>query len=159
MSDDEISPTQLALLAARVSQPDLHGLPEWMAANLLNVPDVSLPKVKQKVATGVAQQLLLTTGEWAKAVVAAGNEALPEETRAAAILMRDTIRQSSHIEADDPEAYEAVGLVLTKMVQVGLLSAATKDRLLALADRHPSWAEANGVTVTARTVGLARGGV
>lgn len=159
MSDNEISPAQLALLAARVSQPDLQGLPEWMAANLLNVPDVSLPKVKQKVATGVAQQLLLTTGEWAKAVVAADNETLPEETRAAAILMRDTIRQSSYIETDDPEAYEAVSLVLTKMVQVGLLSATTKDRLLALADRHPSWAEANGVQVTARTVGLARGGV
>ena len=158
MSDSEIDAVKLALLATRVSQPDLQGLPEWMAANLLNVPDVSLPKVKQKVATGVAQQLLLTTGEWAKAVVAAENETLPEETRSAAILMRDTIRRS-YIEADDPEAYEAVSLVLTKMVQVGLLSAATKDRLLALADRHPSWAEANNIPVTARTVGLARGGV
>ena len=158
MSDSEIDAVKLALLATRVSQPDLQGLPEWMVANLLNVPDVLLPKVKQKVATGVAQQLLLTTGEWAKAVVAAENETLPEETRSAAILMRDTIRRS-YIEADDPEAYEAVSLVLTKMVQVGLLSAATKDRLLALADRHPSWAEANNIPVTARTVGLARGGV
>ena len=159
MSDSEIDAAKLTLLVARVSQPDLQGLPEWMVANLLNVPDVSLPKVKQKVATGVAQQMLLTTGEWAKAVVAAENETLPEETRAAAILMRDTIRQSNYIETDDPEAHEAVSLVLTKMVQVGLLSAVSKDRLLALADRHPSWAEANGVTVTARTVGLARGGI
>lgn len=159
MSDSEIDAAKLALLATRVSQPDLQGLPEWMVANLLNVPDVLLPKVKQKVATGVAQQLLLTTGEWAKAVVAAENETLSEEVRVAAILMRDTIRQSNYIETDDPEAYEAVSLVLTKMVQVGLLSAATKDRLLALAERHPSWAEANNIPVTARTVGLARGGV
>lgn len=159
MSANEISAAQLALLTARVSQTDLQGLPEWKVAEILNAPDVLLPKVKQKVATGAAQQLLLTTGEWAKAVVAAENEMLPDETRAAAILMRDTIRQSNYIEADDPEAYNAITLVLNKMVQVGLLLPATKDRLLALAERHPSWAEANNVKVTARTVGLARGGL
>lgn len=158
MSESTQNPDALAKLAARVAQADLRELPEWRVAEILNAPDVLLPKVKQKVATGAAQQLLLTSGEWAKAVVAAENETLPDEARAAAILMRDTIRQSNYIEADEPEAYNAITLVLNKMVQVGLLLPATKDRLLALAERHPSWAEANNVKVTARTVGLARGG-
>jgi hypothetical protein len=33
----------------------------------------------------------------------------------------------------------------------------TRDALLALSEREQSWAEVNGVEVTARTVSLARG--
>ena len=49
---------------------------------------------------------------------------------------------------------------LATLVAGGVLKQPEADALLALSRRvrHPSWAEANGVVVDARAVGLARGG-
>lgn len=57
---------------------------------------------------------------------------------------------------------QSVGIVLFTGPDDGktatdVSAAATRDAIIALADRPQSWAEANGVEVTARSVALARG--
>lgn len=147
------------VLAARIAQPDLVGLPEWRVAEILNAPDAFLPTVKGQVATNDAQELLLTTGEWSAIVIAADNTGIPPQLRALAIAMRDTIRQSDVIRMEVPQIYGAVATALGGLVAAEFISAETRDALLAMAENQQSWAEANGIEVTARSVGLARGGI
>lgn len=146
-------------LAERVWQPDMVGLPDWRVAELLNAPDASLPKIRQPVATKDAQQILLSTGQWAAILLSAENPETPMLLRSACINLRDTIRQSSMINIDDDQIRAATDAVLIGMVGAGLITENVRIMLLALSERQQSWAEANGIEVTARSVGLARGGV
>jgi hypothetical protein len=146
-------------LAARIAQPDLAGLPEWRVAEILNEPDVSLPTIKGPVDTKDVQEFLLASGEWSAIVIAADSLDTPLQVRGLAIAMRDTIRQSGTIRMEVPHIYTAVATAIDGLVASGLISAETRGVLLAMAERNQSWAGANGVTVTARTVGLARGGI
>lgn len=147
------------VLAARIAQPDLAGLPEWQVAQVLNAPDLALPTVRADVPTVYVQQVLLASGEWAGIVLAADNPSAPIAVRSLAILMRDTVRQSTVINTAAPAIYASITAALDGLVDAALLTASTRDALLALAERPQSWAMANGVEVTARTVGLARGGI
>jgi hypothetical protein len=57
----------------------------------------------------------------------------------------------------DPSIDEGqVAAMFSSVQAMGLLSPATMSIILSKTVRSPSWAEANGVTVTAETVGLAR---
>jgi hypothetical protein len=149
----------MTTLAQRLAEPDMSGLPDWQAADALTAPDPTLPVVRRTVLTSDAQEILLSSLEWAAVLLASENAATPEPLRKACINLRDTIRQSSVIRMDVPEIYEGTDAVLTGMVAAGLLSAGTRAALMALADRPQSWAEAHNVEVTPRSVGLARGGI
>ena len=122
----------------------------------LNAPDPALPHRRVDIATADVRELLLARGDWA-AVVLAAEGAEPAQIRAAAILLRDTIQDTTLIRATEPAIYDAAAGLLQNMVLAGVLTAATRDAIIALADRPQSWAEANGVEVTARSVALARG--
>lgn len=122
----------------------------------LNTPDPALPHRRVDIATADVRELLLARGDWA-AVVMAAEGAEPAQVRAAAILLRDTIQDTTLIRATEPAIYDAAAGLLQNMVLAGILTAETKDAIMALADRPQSWAEANGVEVTARSVALARG--
>ena len=121
----------------------------------LNAPDTSLPLRRRDIATSDVREILLATGEWSQVVLAADGAATP--VRAAAINLRDTVEMTSLIRATEPTIHAAADALLSGLVAAGVLTAATKAALMALADRPQSWAEANGVEVTARTVALARG--
>lgn len=121
----------------------------------LNAPDISLPLRRADMATADLREKLLRTGEWA-AVVLAATDAEPE-ARKAAITLRDTINDTAMIRASEPAIYAATHSLLSGLVAAGVLTGATKDALMALADRPQSWAAANGVDVTVRSVALARG--
>lgn len=147
------------MLAQRLALPDVQNLPDWQVAQVLNTPDVTLPTVRVDVPTGEVQEVLLTSGEWAGIVLAAESASTPGQVRTLAILMRDTVRQSSIVGTSQPTVYASTAAALAGLVQAGLLAAQTRDALLSLAEKPQSWAAANGVEVTARTVGLARGGI
>jgi hypothetical protein len=87
-----------------------------------------------RIATKDAQEILLSSGEWAAVVMAADNAALPPDLRALCITVRDTVRQSLVIRMDDPGIAARTEGALGALVAAGLLSAATRDALLALAD-------------------------
>ena len=149
----------MTALANRLAQPDMLGVPDWVAAGILTTPNSALPLRRVSVATRDAQEILLSSGEWAAVLLAAESVATPQPVRGACLTLRDTIRQSSTISTDVPAIYAATTAVLGGLVAAGVLTQGTVNTLLALADRPQSWAEANGVEVTARSVGLARGAI
>jgi len=123
----------------------------------LNAPDPTLPLKRVDVATADARELLLATGEWSAVVLAADAADAPVQVRGAAITLRDTIELTSLIRATVPTIYVTTETLLSGLVTAGLLTASTKDALMSLADRPQSWAEMNGIEVTARSVAIARG--
>lgn len=123
----------------------------------LNAPDPALPLKRVDVATADARELLMATGEWSAVVLTADAADVPVQVRGAAITLRDTVELTSLIRATMPAIYAATDTLLSGLVAAGALTTGTKDALMALADRQQSWAEMNGIEVTARTVALARG--
>lgn len=87
-----------------------------------------------RIATKDAQEILLSTGEWAGIVMAAENAALPADLRGLCITVRDTVRQSAVIRMDDPVIAARTEAALNALASAGLLSEATHHALLALAD-------------------------
>jgi hypothetical protein len=87
-----------------------------------------------RISTKDAQEILLSSGEWAAIVMAADNTGLPPELRGLCINVRDTVRQSLVIRMDDPGIAARTEGALAALVGADLLSAATRDALLALAD-------------------------
>jgi hypothetical protein len=72
-----------------------------------------------RIATKDAQEILLSSGEWAAIVMAADDTSLPAELRGLCITVRDTVRQSLVIRMDDP-----------------VIAARTEAALAALRARH-----------------------
>ncbi len=134
-------------------------VPDWQIADDLNAPDVNLPFVYCDVATADAREIMLATGGWAAIITASTNANIPTELRDACILARDTLTLTNNIRTSDAAIRMAVNIALGGLVLAGIISQGTLDAVSSLMKRHPSWAEANGVKVDARAVGLARGGI
>jgi hypothetical protein len=134
-------------------------VPDWQIADDLNAPDVNLPFVYCDVATADAREIMLATGGWAAIITASTNANIPTELRDACILARDTLTLTNNIRTSDAAIRMAVNIALGGLVLAGIISQGTLDAVSSLMKRHPSWAEANGIKVDARAVGLARGGI
>lgn len=160
------------VLAARVAQPDLRGLPEWRVAELLNRPDAAIaPRPVAFSCRSIAEPAVLS-GELAllrivfregriPADVSPSGQAvaIPTQGLIAIGTLLDAVDRDLRVEPSMPNAVGGVASMLAAIETMGLLSAQTKAAVLAATMRHPSWAEANNIEVTARTVGLARGGL
>lgn len=149
----------MTALATKVAEPAYIGLPDWQVADLLNAPDTALPVVYCDVATADAREIMLATGEWAAIILAPQNMGIPLELRGACIVVRDTITLTSAVRTSVASIRAAVNTALGGLVLAGIITQGTLDAVSSLMKRHPSWAEANGVKVDARAVGLARGGI
>lgn len=142
-------------LAARLAEPDVADLPDWQAADRLNEPDPSLPVVI----------------EWRQTAIGIGGimDALGPSAGATLLDALETLAETQPVIRWGLEMIRADGVDLARpsarsqlasLVAAGVMQQTEADALLALSrvERHPSWAEANGITVDARAVGLARGG-
>jgi hypothetical protein len=142
-------------LADRLAQTDLADLPDWQAAAALNQPDPALPAVETWVETRIGiGSILDTLGPTAGATFLDALETLAETTpvvRWGLELIRGPGLDLSRPSARSQLATLVAGRILTQEEGEALLALSRRTR-------HPSWAEANGVTVDARAVGLARGG-
>jgi hypothetical protein len=143
-------------LAARLAQPDLADRPDWEAAAVLNRPDLSLPAIETWVETRIGIGSIL--------------DALGPSKGAELLDALETLAQTQPVVRWGLELIRGPGLDLSRpsarsqlatLVAGGVLKQPEADALLALSRRarHPSWAEANGIVVDARAVGLARGGL
>jgi hypothetical protein len=161
-----------SVLADRIAQPDLAGLPEWKVAEILNAPDESLPKVPVVFSCRAIAEPAVLSGELAMLRIVAKlghipadvtldeqNFIVPTQGLVAIGTMLDAVDRDLRVDPSAPGAAAQVSAMLDALEGMGLLSQATKTAVLAGTARLQSWAEANGVTVTARTVGLARGGI
>ena len=141
-------------LNARVTAPDLAALPDWQVADLLNTPDPSLPAVVTLERTLVGfGDVLRVLGPDAGAAFLDALEALSATMPRLKWALR--IMAADGINTADPAARGQIDA----LVSAQLLTDAQGSALKATAERRrfPSWAEHNGIEVTARTVGLARG--
>lgn len=141
-------------LNARVTAPDLVDLPDWQVASLLNTPEPLLPAVVtlEKTLVGFGDVMRVLGPDAGAAFLDAVEKlsvTMPTLKWALRIMAADGINMA------DPVARGQID----SLVAAKLLTAAQGNALKATAERRrfPSWAEHNGVEVTARTVGLARG--
>jgi hypothetical protein len=142
-------------LAERLAQPDLADLPDWQAAAALNQPDPTLPAVETWEPTKIGIGAILDTlGPSAGATFLDALETLAETTPV--VRWGLELIRGSGLDLSRPSARAQ----LATLVAGRILQPAEGEALLALSrrTRHPSWAEAHGVAVDARAVGLARGG-
>jgi hypothetical protein len=161
-----------AALAQRIAQPDLLGLPDWQVAERLTAPDPALAPSWNQVAIKEARSVFRRTfkpgsgfespGGPTSALVALKDAAADAEhpvrnvARAAIELFGD---EDGVIDATDAEERDLVLALLGALHLGGILTEPAKQRIVAMMQRPQSWAEFHGVTVDARAVGIARGGV
>lgn len=142
-------------LADRLERPDLAALPDWDAAARLNAPDPALPAIIEWRPTQIGIGTIL--------------DALGLTAGAAFLDALETLAQTAPTIRWGLELIRGAGLDISRpsarsqlatLVAGGILQQSEADALLALsrAERHPSWAEAAGMQIDARAVGLARGG-
>jgi hypothetical protein len=145
----------MATLQERLQEDDVKELPDWQTAAVLNAPDASLPEVVTLKSRPFGIGTILEVFG-----IAAGTQFLDSLEALSAqnpllkwslVLLKDAT-----LDAASP----ALRAQLDGMVVSDLITVQQADAIKALAEerRVPSWAEANGIEVTARTVGLARGG-
>jgi hypothetical protein len=159
-----------SILLSRVSQPDLINLPEWQVADVLNAPDPALPLVAKVFSCRDIAEPAVLSGELEMlrivkqyghipADVAPGGQAIqiPTPGLIAIGTMLDAVDRQLSVDPSVLGGAAQVLAMLEGIEAIGLLSAATKAAILAGTVRVQSWAEANGIEVTARTIGLAKG--
>ena len=143
-----------AALAAKVAAPPLADLPDWRVAEVLNAPDPSLPTI-----VTLEQTLLSPAGIMVILGPERGAAVLTAIETAAAVdpVMRWVLYILKNGGVDTGHVFIRDGL--DNLVAASVMTAAEAEALKATAERRrfPSWAEHNGVEVTARSVGLARG--
>jgi hypothetical protein len=149
-------------LAERLQQPDVTDLSDWQAAALLNTPDTANGTMRVGVPASRARSLLKQRGEWVPLIHARSDSSLSAQTRHIVAEMLEALtpiqgEYDATIRMSDAGVYARVQTGMAALVSAGILTAATRAAVLALADAPRSWAEANGIEVTARTVGIARG--
>ena len=147
-------------LIDKVAESQFQGLPDWQVASVLNAPDSLLPLVKKDVSTADAKEILLGNGDWAAVVLTANNNSATDQIKGACIVLRDTILHTAVVRTTVPDILLQTQTVLAALVGASVITQASRDALLALTERPVSWAEHNNLfPVTARDVGLARGGM
>jgi len=147
-------------LIDKVAESQFQGLPDWQVADVLNATDSLLPSVKKDVSTEDAKEILLGNGDWAAVVLTANNNSAPDQIKGACIVLRDTILHTVVVRTTVPDILLQTQTVLAALVSASVITQASQNALLALTERPVSWAEHNNLfPVTARDVGLARGGV
>ena len=160
----------MTTLIQRLQQPDMTGLDAVQAAAALNAPDLLLPPVPIAFSCKSIANAAVLTGELAVLRIAAARGEIPADltsdsvavplpTRAIAAIMTVLDAVDRDLEADPAVVNNQVVNLLDSVEAMGLLSPETRAAILSKTIRSPSWAEVNGVTVTADTVAIARAGL
>lgn len=162
----------MSTLAERLAQPDVTNISNdgEVAAYLNSYVDPSLDTVWIDIETAVIQGYLLATFEWAMIEFISGGEflgqlaQLDDETKMQLrVLCRSfhsLIDRRLVVEMSDETKRTAALTALAGLVSAGLIAQGSADALIALSQRHQTWPEAfnGGVPLSARDVGIARGG-
>jgi len=173
-----VTPEQQAALAARLAEQDMQGLAEWQAADALNAPGSGAGTTWQDVPTAAVYRRLLiddapgaNVSAWGLIELNARRNATTAFASAASAPSAQD-QMISHltalvrwvqgfptVDATDADVRARFGAIFGALVTGGWVSSATRDTIVALAQRPASWAEAAGWSraITSRDVGLAKG--
>jgi len=141
-------------LADRLSRPDVANLPDWQVAKVLNSPDDNLPVIVEWLPTQIGLGTVMAAlGAEPGAMFLSQIETLGASQPT--LKWGLEVLRSGSFDLSLPVARQTV----EGLVQIGLITDVQKDQFFSISrrERHPSWAEYNGVMVDAREVGLARG--
>lgn len=135
-------------------------VPDWAVADALNAPDDKLAKKRKDIPVSEARGMLMSRGHWGGIVLTTENDQAPIELRSLCITVRDSMLTLESIYTSKPDIYANAFAMVQGLLGAGLIDQSTADDLIALAEAPQSWADLNydGKQVTARDVGLARGG-
>jgi hypothetical protein len=133
--------------------------PDHVVAASLNSTNEAAPFVSRPVPAADARRVLYRSGEWGAVCIAGStNSTATLAVRSAAILLHELFTREDTVDTVNVPMRQRLAATINTLVTAGVLLAATRDELIALADRRPTYAEANNLpTITARDVGLARG--
>jgi hypothetical protein len=147
----------MTLLQQKITESDLIDLPEWKVAEILNSPDTTLPAITQWNTTRIGYgEILRILGAEGGAAFLNSLEQIGQNYTpikwAMRILERGVFDISNEIARQQ--------IIASTQPPLNLLTSQQAEDILSISrtQRHPSWAEYHNIEVTARTVGLARGG-
>lgn len=143
-------------LLERISQPDLVDKPDWEVAEILNRPDESLPAIVYPNPTEAGIGTIMTIfgiDEGARiledlSILATTNISVKWILR---VIEGGKIDFSTQIVQDQIAALVSLGVISSEQAQAAIAYGQST--------RYPSWSEHYGISVDARAVGLARGGI
>lgn len=141
-------------LADRIRLADVASLPDWQAAEALNAPDPSLPEIVDLVEYRASPASIMG------AVGVTEGAALLDKIQQSAAT--NPVLKWAMMALTGPRGLDLGDPAVRRQIDTltpAVFTPAQAAQIKALAERRrrPSWAEANGVEVTARSVGLARG--
>ena len=147
----------MTTLLQRIQENDLASLSEWEVATRLNTPDPNLPPKESTIRNADVMAVLIANDLWANISTKASN--IQDTHYQLCINIRDSISVRDYIfDLNDPIIKTSFETMLAQAVNGGLIPQNVATLLGSMGYRYQSWAEYNNIEVTARTVGIARGG-
>jgi hypothetical protein len=142
----------------RLLQSDLVGLPDWRAAEILNAKDTSLAWIAQPIQVRDVLYHLMAWGIYSHLQYLAkrGSDAGAELAIKVLANIEPATAPFSTLDITKPEILAIFNAMGASLIQAGILTQAQFDFLWNLRMVPQSWAEVNGVEVTATTVGEER---
>ena len=142
----------------RLQQSDLVGTPDWRAAEILNAKDTSLTWVEQPIQVRDVLYHLMAWGVYSQLQYLAkrGSDAGAELAIKVLANIEPATAPFGTLDITKPEILTLFNAMGASLIQAGILTQAQFDFLWNLRMVPQSWAEVNGVEVTATTVGEAR---
>lgn len=155
-------------LAERLALPDVSGLNDQDAAAVINAPAAANGTVFQDFDPLDLFEVIWNAGEWGKLeqwsrpapTGTVGTPSAQDNVVQAAVAVVRVVMIGRTIRASRAAVRTTLSTMFGALVTAGVIAAATRTALIALASRNATWGEVNGYPygVTARDVGLARGG-
>jgi hypothetical protein len=152
------TPTQLngaSTLAAAVALYPA-GTPDWQIASELNQQNTVYGVKKGSMTTQSARRILSVGGAWTEAIKTGADANTPTATAKACKQLIDILTASDTLDSADESALSSI---LATLVTASVVTSGQKTAIDALFNTNKTWAEAKGIEVTSRSVGLARGAV
>lgn len=148
----------MGLLEDKVKQPQFAELTDWQVAEILNAADESLPVIYQNVAKEDLISILMIGDKWLQIKEnAKGSIEIPINRLCSTIF--DALTMGGAIfDFSNPKVLTAFNSILNNLLTNNLIDNTIYAEVIGKVTRNQSWAEYNNIIVTARTVGIARGG-
>lgn len=149
----------MGLLEDKVNEPQFQGMTDWQVANNLNTIDEGLPVVYQNVAKEDLISILMTNDKWLEIKEnAKGDIEVPVNRLCCATFDALTMGGATFY-LTNQKVLTAFNSILNNLVASNLIDNTIYNEVIDQVTKNQSWAELNKIEVTARTVGIARGGI
>jgi hypothetical protein len=142
----------MTALRTRLQQPDVIGEADWRAAEILHIPDPTLPKKRIRLDTGIGRGILLKHGFWPK-IYRGKESATPLGDLM--LTVYETMTLTSEIYTDQPAVFTMIQEMMLLLVSAGMPQACY-DEIMGHIEVPQSWVEANNTEVNPTTVGEER---